>query len=216
MGTTRISPPGQVLGVAGSGLVNADWAASKNIAKMGRRGEVSTATVLNSAARSAGGPTVLHHVQPDGAVADVDHILVAGRSVYLLDSKVWKPALYWTRGGRHRRSVSLLAHEPAAHLPTPEDLARSRARVSRVLEAASIDDADVIGPVIVVWPSSEKRLISTSLLHLGDGVTVVPGRSLERAVHRMSRQGSADQRIVRALAEQLQAGDGKSGGRTWR
>lgn len=212
---THIQPPGQILGVAGSGLVRADWAASKFVAKLGRKGEVDTAIVLNEAARTSGGPTVLHHVQPDGSTADVDHILISGRAVHLLDSKVWKPALYWTVGDRHRRSFSLLSHEAAEHMPSSEQMQRARQRVDSVLAAAGVTEFDLIGPILVVWSSSEKKSVNTSMLNLGEGVSVIPGGSLTRVVRRMSKHGTADPRIVAALAAQLdQHSEGGSG--QWR
>lgn len=212
---THIQPPGQVLGVAGSGLVRADWAASRFVAKLGRQGEVDTAITLNSAARTPGGPTVLHHVQPDGFTADVDHILLSGRVVHLLDSKVWKPAWYWTVGDKHRRSFSLLSHEAAEHMPSPDQIQQARQRVGGVLEDAGVTGFDLIGPILVVWPSSEQGAVNTSMLNLGDTVSVVPGASLQRVVRRMGRHGAADPQIVAALAAQLDQHDSEDRGRSW-
>jgi len=38
-------------------------------------------------------------------VANVDHMVVTGRTVYLLDSKMWKTGRYWTVFGKTRRGM---------------------------------------------------------------------------------------------------------------
>lgn len=205
-----IQAPGDVIGVGGSGLVDASWAASKFVAELGRRGEIWTATILNAAARVPGGPTVLHHVQAAGSSADIDHVLVTGKVVTLIDSKVWKPATYWTLGGVHRRSSSLLSHEVAPNVPVYGDIERSRHRLRLTLEQAGIADAELVGPVFVVWPSKDGGAVGTQMLNLGPGTRVIPGAQLERTVRRWARNGPADRRIVEAIASTFPDVDDRS------
>jgi hypothetical protein len=47
------------IGIPGGGLVGARWAASEEVAAIGRRGELLTAGVLDRLARPDG-PTVMH------------------------------------------------------------------------------------------------------------------------------------------------------------
>jgi hypothetical protein len=203
-----VQPPGQVLGIGGSGLVNADWAASKFVAKLGRQGEVRTALILNEAAQRPGGPTVLHHITPDGTSADIDHVLVAGNEVHMIDSKVWKPAAYWTFGGVHRRSFSLLSTEVAENLPTPEAIQRARGRLISHLEAAGVTGITIHGPHYVVWPSREGGTVSTLMLNLGEGTSIVPGASMQRFTRRIARKGTAHRPAVESLASLLHQGGG--------
>lgn len=198
--SARTQMPGQVLGVGGSGLVDADWAASKFVAKLGRQGEVRTALILNEIARRPGGPTVLHHVTPEGSSADIDHVLVAGNEVHMIDSKVWKPAAYWTFGGVHRRSFSLLSTEVAENLPTPDKIERARKRLTGQLEAAGVHGITVYGPHYVVWPSREGGTVSTLMLNLGEGTSIVPGASFQRFARRIARKGTANRLAVEALS----------------
>lgn len=191
---------GQVLGVGGSGLVDASWAASKRVAQIGRTGEVRTAGILNDVARTPGGPTVLHHITPEGSDADVDHVLVAGTRVHMIDTKVWKPAVYWSMGGIHRRSVSLMSHEVVEHAPDYGAIERARGRMQRTLEHAGVGPFELVGPFYVVWSSSESKPVTTTFLNLGPGTTVIPGQGLLKAARRMGRGGTASPRIVEALA----------------
>lgn len=200
---TRIAPPGQVIGVGGSGLVDADWAASKFVAKLGRQGEVRTAQILNDVARRPGGPTVFHHLTPDGSTADIDHILIAGNDLHMIDSKVWKPAAYWTFRGTHRRSFSLMKTEIAENLPTPEKIHRARQRLADQLEATGITGVNICGPHYVIWPSREGGTVNTTMLDLGAGTSIVPGSSFDRFARRISKPGTANRRLVEALAAHL-------------
>lgn len=43
---------------------------------------------------------------PDAARADVDHVVVTSDRLILIDSKLWHPGLYWTRGGTTRRNLT--------------------------------------------------------------------------------------------------------------
>lgn len=199
-----VAPPGQVLGVGGSGLVDADWAASRRVAEMGRVGEVLTARILNPLARRPGGPSVAHHVTPPGGTADVDHVLISGSRVVLIDSKRWRPGVYWTFGGVHRRAESLLSMEVAEHVPSLEQVARMQERMGRALAGSG---ARIEGPLFVIWPSREGGRVSVQMLNLGAGTQVVPGGQFERVARRLARGGSADRGIVQKVALMLGEGD---------
>lgn len=201
---TPLKPPGHVLGIGGSGLVNAEWTANKKVAALGQRGEVATARILNQIARTPGGPTVLHHVTPDGSQADVDHMVISGNHVLLVDSKAWKPATYWTIGGTHRRSFSLIRHEIAEYVPTLDYIERSRRRVERTAHAAGITDIIVDGPFFAIWPSVDGKDMSVAMLNLGPHSRAFSGKKIERAVKGWAKFGSADRRLVRVFSGKLE------------
>ena len=70
-----------VIGIPGGGLVGASWAASEEVAEVGRRGELLTAAVLDRLAHPEG-PTVLHDLLLSGVWGvrvNVDHVVVSGR-----------------------------------------------------------------------------------------------------------------------------------------
>ena len=114
--TDRTGSPGKetgmeaelnVIGIPGGGLVDASWAANEEVAEIGRRGELLTAAVLDRLARPDG-PTVLHDLllpAASGVRVNVDHVVVSGRRVVLVDSKCWQPGRYWTALGRTRRGL---------------------------------------------------------------------------------------------------------------
>lgn len=195
-----MSVPGQVYGLAGSGLVDASWAASKRVADVGRKGEIKTAVLLNEIARRPDGPSVFHHVVPRGSSADVDHVVVSGNHVLMVDSKAYLPAFYWTFGGVHYRSRSLRSHERAEFVPDEGYIERSRRRMERTLEGtgAVVDEA-----VFAVWPSRKKGRIFVGLLRLGENSRLVHGEKVAALVQRWAKFGSADPKVVRALVERL-------------
>ena len=67
---------------------------------VGRRAELRTAQVLDRLASQPGGPTVLHDlaIPIPNISANIDHVVVSGRRVLIVDSKGWRPARY--RRGR--------------------------------------------------------------------------------------------------------------------
>jgi len=96
---TRARSAGVVLGRPGSGLESAGWAVNGEVARIGRTGEVRTAALLDSLAARPGGPAVLHDLRIPGGSANVDHVVVTGSRVHVVDAKVWAPGVYWTWSG---------------------------------------------------------------------------------------------------------------------
>ena len=137
-----------VIGIPGRGLVDASWAANKEVAEIGRRGELFTAAVLDRLARPDG-PTVLHDLllsDASGVRVNVDHVVVSGRRVVVLDSKCWQPGRYWTALGHTRRGLK----------PVPHADRRGGAAALRDLEHCLLGcRARVVGPLYVVWPSAK-------------------------------------------------------------
>lgn len=100
---------GLVVGRPGAGLSGSPaWAVNGQVVHIGRQGELRTASVLDAAAQRHGF-TVLHdlHIPLPGITANVDHVVVSGRRVLLIDAKVWRPGTYWTIAGHVDRR-----HEP--------------------------------------------------------------------------------------------------------
>lgn len=102
---------GRAIAAPGAGLAGSPlWAANASIARIGRQGELRTAALIDAAARRYGF-TVLHdlRVPIPGFSANADHIVVSGRQVLLLDTKVWRPGFYWTFDGASFRGFSRFA-----------------------------------------------------------------------------------------------------------
>jgi hypothetical protein len=182
-----------VIGVPGGGLVDASWAASEEVAEIGRRGELLTAAVLDRLARP-GGPTVLHDLMlptTSGVRVNVDHVVVSGRKVVLVDSKCWRLGRYWTALGRTRRGL-----KPVPHADRRGGVAALRDLERCVLGCRAV----VVGPVYVIWPSSKSSVDRLSVRWYRPAAGwAMTGRQFARKAARLVGDAPADPRIVAAL-----------------
>lgn len=177
-----------VYGTAGAGLSDSSWLGAGNTtAAVGRRGEQRTEAILNRLAGDTG-ITVLHDLTIPGSKANIDHAVVAGDTITLIDSKVWKPGFYWTLGGKTRRGLERF--EPADKRTLPF----AQKRVGDLLAQRGIRHRFGTS-LLVIWPSSNAGALQTLLLRTPESRAIPAGR-LERA-HFGHR--SPDQRIVGVL-----------------
>lgn len=187
--------PGTVIGRPGGSLVDASWAKNTAVADIGRGGEQRTAAVLNDLARVPGGPTVLHdlRIPIPGFSANIDHVVVAGSRVTIIDSKVWRHGVYWTLSGRTRRGLAVVDFADKKTLPT------AHAALRRHLDARMTWDT-VFGPnILAVWPSGDGPL-STFAYRPQDAI-VVHGKALRRRLPRLTGATPADPVIVQILSQ---------------
>lgn len=185
---------GQVLGRVGASLDNASWAKNDAVARVGKSGEVKTAAVLDELARRDRGPTVMHdlRIPIPGFTANVDHVVVSGRSVQLVDTKVWRPGFYWTVGGRTFRGLSRFAPADKKTMPMAVDA------ITRFLAARGVS-ATVGRPLLVVWPSST-RAVSSFWAMVSPGARVVDGARFASRARRLIGTKPAAPDVVAALA----------------
>nr|WP_246803762.1 nuclease-related domain-containing protein [Cellulomonas hominis] len=188
--------PGQVIGRAGTGLGAGcnGWAANRDVARIGRRGELRTGEVLNQIAAKPGGPTVLHDLTIPGSRANIDHVVVSGRRITLVDSKVWKPGTYW-------RLPGIGTFRGAERFPYADKgtMAMAVDRLVRFLDERHLA-AQVAAPLTVVWPSSREG--SVRMLAFGGDLArrrVIPGPLLASSARRLGSR-TADPNVVFALA----------------
>lgn len=187
----RSTAPGQVIGTAGGTLEvgRNEWAANADVARIGRAGELRTAQVLADLAARPGGPTVLHDLTIPGSRANIDHVVVSGRRVTLLDSKVWKPATYWRLAGRTFRGRERFPYADKQTMSMAVD------RIVKHLSQAGCA-VDVGVPLTVVWPSHDGKV---RMVVIGRrGTRIVPGADLARHARRLGTS-SADPNVVAAL-----------------
>ena len=189
------SPAPRVVGRAGAGLADASWAVNETVATIGRNGELRTATELHRVLlANESGPTVMHDLMlPSQAIkANIDHVVVSGRDVWLLDTKVWAPGVYWTFRGHTRRGLSL---KKLSYMDKKTNVLAYRA-VSELLEAYNVR-AHVHQPVLVVWSSANSRTPSLAW-YKPVGARAIAGESLARFCRRMRKPAAND--IVSTLA----------------
>ena len=187
--------PGQVIGRAGGGLEAGrnQWAANADVARQGHAGELRTAAVLDPIARTPAGPTVLHDLTIPGSRANIDHALVRGRDVLLIDSKQWKPGLYWTMPGLGTfRGWERFSYADKTTMTMAVDKVRAH------LEANGVK-ARVLTPLVVIWPSSKRGAVRTTFLRI-PSARAIAGDSLARVV---GSSKNADPQVVAALGKLL-------------
>lgn len=193
----------RILGVAGGGLNNASWLRgdrAQQMAKIGQGGEVRTAAVLNALAEPTDGPTVMHDLMAPSQKykANIDHLVVAGSTVHIIDAKVWKPGRYWTLASKTYRGRERF--EPAEK----QTMVVLRQALEAYLDSLAIH-AVVLTPTLVVWPSSDRTALRTGLLSV-PGARVWTSATFEKRIAKMHRPGGrgathlpADPAIVAAL-----------------
>ena len=193
-GMVRRTPdPRNVHGTAGAGLVDATWAANPTVARIGRDGEIRTARLLNDHRPSD--TAVLHDlaVPAAGYTANIDHAVVSGNRVLLIDTKAWRSGRYWTLLGGTRRGWQRFGH---ADTRTP---AMARDRIARMLASRGIA-ATVLTPLVAVWPSSPTGTVSVRWLRM-HGCTPIAANALPRRIRRIIGNHPADPRVLNALTE---------------
>lgn len=184
-----------IYGRAAVGLSgDTSWASSTGAASAGARGEKKTEELLERFGTRA---AVLHDLKVPitGSRANIDHVVVSGKRVLLLDTKVWKPGFYWTMAGKNRRGFE---HIP--HTEKPQNYMTDSMR--RYLEGTG---AQVGKPYLVVWPSNKSGKVSTWLLKV-PGAGVISGAGLVSTVRSFISRRPADPVIVGRLKALLVSG----------
>ncbi len=187
---------GSVYGYAGRGLRgDTAWAANDQVVQVGLRGEIATEEVLNSLAALPGGPSVIHDLTIPGSSANVDHAVVAGTTVYLIDSKRWAPGTFW----RTRKHTYRGTHKFPAASKRTLNLALSRVRDH--LDGHGVRGVRLV-PIIAIWPTRKNpklRLWPANLMR-ADLARMVPADILSAMIGR-SLPRPADPRVVAALVQ---------------
>jgi len=189
---------GKIHGAAASSLdESAGWAHNRGAAASGSTGERRTERLLNELAVTPGGPTVLHDLRFPrlDRKANIDHVVVSGDTVTIIDSKLWRPGLYWSFGGRTRRGLQPI---PYADRSTLAD-----ARRAITAHLRQVDRAIVAEPIMVVWPS-ENAAIHVGLMRPG-GARAISGERLARVARRRFGDGPGNEAIVERLMRLVRA-----------
>lgn len=180
-----------IYGRAATGLQDTSWAVNEAVAKMGAKGEKKSEEILNRFGESA---AVMHdlHLPIPGFKANIDHIIVSGKRVLILDSKMWKPGFYWTFSGTNRRGLEKVPHT-----------AKDQGYIQRaIISHLSGTGAEVGVPKLAVWPSREDQKLSLWLLQV-PGAHVITGTALAGVVRKFIGRKPADDQIVKRLATLL-------------
>ena len=154
----RVPPPvttyPNVLGTPGGSLNDLGSKFGAGQVAAGNDGEVRTARALADCCKP-GGPTVLHDlILPMNKItANIDHIIISGKEVRILDSKMWAPGIYWTFAGHTRRGFTRCDHADK------RTMAMATAAITKLLSGTGVRFV-MKRPVLIVWPSSAKKQMS--------------------------------------------------------
>lgn len=177
-------------GRAATGLTNdASFAANAGAAKAGAEGEVKTAAILDGFSLKA---AILHDLRVPlrGFKANIDHVVVSGKRVLIIDTKVWKPGFYWSFFGANRRGRERIAH-------TEKDLSYAQQALITHLRGTG---AVVSNPHLVIW-SSRKTGTPTLWALRVPNARLLHGDALLRFVKGFIGREAADPVITRKLME---------------
>lgn len=86
-----------IYGVSGaSASAGGAWAKNDSVAKIGAAGERQVAKALEPYFSSPTSAALFHDLSVPGRSANIDHLIVSGKDVLLVDSKVWASGFYFT------------------------------------------------------------------------------------------------------------------------
>lgn len=182
----------EVLGTAGAGLLDPEWLSDRGRASVGYSGEKRSARLLHELAADTE-VTILHDLTIPGSKANIDHVVVAGDRIHLIDSKVWRPGFYWTLGAVTRRGLERF---PPADKRTLQ-LALDRLRGLLLSRGVA---ASFAPPRLLVWPSAPSGALHLWAMH-APGNTIATDAS--KVTRRFFTTRKADSRIVQVLRSLL-------------
>lgn len=195
--SVRIPPPitafPNAIGSPGASVSDLGGKFGHEQVSAGTDGEVRTARALANCCKP-GGPTVLHDlIMPmNGVRLNIDHIIISGKEVRILDSKMWTPGVYWTFAGRTRRGFTRVEHADK------QTMAMATTSITKLLSGTGVRFV-MKRPVLVVWPSNTKKQM---VLHLFRpfGAKATTGRRLTARTRHYAGSQPANQELVAALA----------------
>lgn len=192
--------PGEVIGTPGGSLNGATFAANAQVAAIGARGEKQTAAIIDLLTRGGDSATVLHdlRIPISGIKANVDHVVVSGTTITIIDTKVWAGNTYWTLFGRTYRGLNRFASTSKSGVSYPAEkrtLPMARDAYAKHLGVP----AENIRLALIVWPSGRTPLNLTFMRSPGtpkiiDGTRLTLGRA-----GRLFGTKAADPRMVQRL-----------------
>lgn len=183
-----------VYGRAAGSLSNSEsWLKDQSTVAAGARGERNTAAELNALSRLPGGPTVMHDLTMPraGVKANIDHLVISGSKVTIIDSKLWKPGFYWTAFGHSYRGKSRFEPAEKKTLPMAVDILSQHLRVNGIRAVFAT-------PLLVVWPSNDSKPLTLGLLR-SPGARAIAGPLLAARLGSLVGTKPADPAIVAAL-----------------
>lgn len=203
-------------GTAAAGLASSratHFTSSAANARVGAAGEKVLARLLNAHAEHA---EIFHDLRVPGARINVDHAVLSGNKLLLIDTKVWKSGTYFGGG-------NLLFSNFFRHQKTSQAVAMAHQSWTRTLAPLGVE---VLTPSVVVLTGSQKNAATKAARRPGaktativaaindapgatflfasyPGGTLCTPAQLMRKVNRLANGKRTDDRVVAVLSEHL-------------
>ncbi|HVT77883.1 MAG TPA: nuclease-related domain-containing protein [Acidimicrobiales bacterium] len=152
--------------------------------RSGDVGEASTRRHLEAAFGADSSVHVFHNLSVPGAKADIDHAVLRGDTLVVVDSKHWKPGFYWTIAGKTFRGFERFPYADRRGTSMAVDHLR------KLLPGVKVSG------ITVVWSRGGRA--SLGLAHDASGARFCPGPELGEALRKRFR-GAATVPNVSAL-----------------
>lgn len=138
-------------GTPAGALVDASSSAwtTRDRVEAGRKGELACAAFLSKTFAHDPDVYVFHDLNIPGMKANVDHAVIRGRRLLLIDAKRWKPGVYWTVKGQTRRGREKIDWADKATMPAALRIFRERLTADADVKQLRID----VAPLTLVFPS---------------------------------------------------------------
>lgn len=167
-------------------------------------GEQATAKLIEQIFSTEPDVHVFHDLRIPGPAlkgnGNIDHVIVRGHNLVVVDSKRWKPGFLWTVGGHTRRGAAAF---PDADKRTV-GLAMDRLREYLTLPGAAPSTLSIHG-VVLAHPSGTGRLVGW-LYRPADHVDFATPVNAKRLLRRLvGAPAVPDARILRGLYGMLEA-----------
>lgn len=173
----RKAPSRNTHGVAGGSAAGMARRGGGDTWAVGARGEKITGNALDVLTAADPDLHVFHDLALPGHVANIDHLLIRGSRVLILDTKQVKAGFYWTLRGVVLRGLSPAGHLSKKGPQLVQRLVREKTAVAAGLPAGSVTT------YLVMRPPPGKALTCWAL-RLSDGVRAVPAARMAALVRR--------------------------------
>lgn len=189
-----------VYGTPGGSLKHSKpWAVNQTVAQIGQNGEQQTAKILNQLAATHPGMTVIHDIITPGLnpkyVVNIDHLVISGQRLLLLDSKVWQPGQYWTILGKSHRGLT-----PTPHLDKKTMLMSRNGLSDWLRDTARLHvQPRNIHTLVAAWPSNNHKPLHVTFAHM-PGARIIHAQKLAPWLTRHGWCHPADPFLEAALA----------------
>lgn len=196
---------GVVYGTAGGSLTDgSSFTGNAEADAIGAAGEQRVAQHLNRFARKY--PiAVLHDLDIPGTPANIDHAIVHGSRIWILDAKVWKPVRYRTVRGKAYRGgpawpMSLFVKGEPCDFADKQTMAMATDRLAPYLLQQGVH-ASLDHPLLVVCSSSARnaRLLNLRKLRVPGADCLAEDAAIARIEKIVKRSTGFDSDAVQAM-----------------